>query len=302
MTSSLTRLFNATLKDLINGDNKGNGANDDGVDESSDDHDQSSIVRYLNPPIGAIDASFLFALVWSVGGCVDTKSRNSFDKFLKSVIRTNEFSLSCPGRLWSEEGSSVYDFKIYAPEGTGVERLQGIAWQKWIDSIPAEARLIPKGLPFDATIVPTKETATCDHLLDCALRHGYPVLFCGPTGTGKSTIIQRKLSSLDKSKWQPTTIGFSARTSANATQAQVDEDSIKDVKVCLDQFQAQKACSSSMMLICHNASRMAHNPRSKFLDNFTIMVVGMAEITRSEHSKMFSSLLQWARPAAAEIQ
>ena len=222
LTSSLTRLFNATLKDLINGDNKGNGANDDGVDESSDDHDQSSIVRYLNPPIGAIDASFLFALVWSVGGCVDTKSRNSFDKFLKSVIRTNEFSLSCPGRLWSEEGSSVYDFKIYAPEGTGVERLQGIAWQKWIDSIPAEARLIPKGLPFDATIVPTKETATCDHLLDCALRHGYPVLFCGPTGTGKSTIIQRKLSSLDKSKWQPTTIGFSARTSANATQAQVD--------------------------------------------------------------------------------
>ena len=226
LTASLTRLFDATLKDLITGHDSSSDStieDDAQMAEISNDEAELSVVsRYLNPPISAIDASFLFALVWSVGGCVDWKSRSEFDTFLKSAITTNNDSLSCPETFWCDESATVYDFKICAPKGAGVERLHGIVWQKWIDSIPAQARIIPKDLPFDATIVPTKETATCDHLLDCALRHGYPILFCGPTGTGKSTIVQRRLRSLDKSKWQPTTIGFSARTSANATQAQVD--------------------------------------------------------------------------------
>ena len=225
LTASLTRLFDATLKDLITGYENSSDVSNDAAHTAgiaSDESESSVVSRYLNPPITAIDASFLFALVWSVGGCVDTKSRSAFDTFLKSAIASKTSSLSCPETFWRDESATVYDFKISAPKGTGVERLHGIAWQKWIDSIPAQARIIPKDLPFDATIVPTKETATCDHLLDCALRHGYPILFCGPTGTGKSTIVQRRLRSLDKSKWQPTTIGFSARTSANATQAQVD--------------------------------------------------------------------------------
>ena len=225
LTASLTRIFDATLKDLITGYVNSSEKNkyDAHATEISDDGTEFGITsRFLNPPIIAIDASFLFALVWSVGGCVDTKSRAAFDTFLKSTIASKNSSLSCPETLWCDESATVYDFKICAPEGAGVDRLHGIAWQKWIDSIPAQARIIPKDLSFDATIVPTKETATCDHLLDCALRHGYPILFCGPTGTGKSTIVQRRLRSLDKSTWQPTTIGFSARTSANATQAQVD--------------------------------------------------------------------------------
>ena len=176
--------------------------------------------RFLNPPIIAIDASFLFALVWSVGRCVDTKSRAAFDTFLKSTIASKNSSLSCPETLWCDESATVYDFKICAPEGAGVDRLQESRGKN--GSIPFLHKLEwPKDLSFDATIVPTKETATMRSFarLRC---HGYPILFCGPTGTGKSTIVQRRLRSLDKSTWQPTTIGFSARTSANATQAQVD--------------------------------------------------------------------------------
>ena len=138
---------------------------------ANDETESSVVSRYLNPPITAIDASFLFALVWSVGGCVDTKSRSAFDTFLKSAIASKNSSLSCPETFWRDESATAYDSK-FPPQRNRVERLH-VLRQKWIDSIPAQARIIPKDLPFDATIVPTKETATCDHLLDCALRHGY---------------------------------------------------------------------------------------------------------------------------------
>lgn len=68
-------------------------------------------------------------------------------------------------------------------------------------------------------IVPTLDTARTHYLIDVCVNHNRPVLFCGPTGTGKSAYIKEKLmSDLPDEKFMTTFINFSAKTTANQTQ------------------------------------------------------------------------------------
>ena len=67
-------------------------------------------------------------------------------------------------------------------------------------------------------IIPTIETARQTFFLNIYLSHEVPVLFVGPTGTGKSAITNNYLVTLPKETYIPNAVNFSARTSANQTQ------------------------------------------------------------------------------------
>lgn len=62
------------------------------------------------------------------------------------------------------------------------------------------------------------ETARQLFFLRTYLAHEIPMLFVGPTGTGKSVINLSFLVKLPKEQYTPNCINFSARTSANQTQ------------------------------------------------------------------------------------
>ena len=62
------------------------------------------------------------------------------------------------------------------------------------------------------------DTIRQKYFLDAYVSHGKPLLFVGPTGTGKSAITNNYLVKLPKDRYLPNSVNFSARTSANQTQ------------------------------------------------------------------------------------
>ena len=66
--------------------------------------------------------------------------------------------------------------------------------------------------------MPTTEILKQKYLLNMFASNGRPVLFVGPTGTGKTVAISQYLRELDRDKFDALTICFSAKSSANFTQ------------------------------------------------------------------------------------
>lgn len=63
------------------------------------------------------------------------------------------------------------------------------------------------------------DTARYSHLMEIMFNNNKPLLFVGPTGTGKSVYIKDKLmNGINRDAFIPAFVNFSAQTSANQTQ------------------------------------------------------------------------------------
>ena len=66
-------------------------------------------------------------------------------------------------------------------------------------------------------------TAQLECLMDLLITHKYPPLIIGPTGTGKSTVINRMLNkTLPQDTYKPILLAFTAKTTAGQWQTIVD--------------------------------------------------------------------------------
>ncbi|KAF7662821.1 hypothetical protein LDENG_00225550 [Lucifuga dentata] len=162
-----------------------------------------------------IMAAFAFALVWSVGGCCDADSREKFNEFFRTTMSGKAEKHPIPATVgrWEcsmDETGLVYDYS-YEFNGKG-------HWVHWNDAI-RNINLGNKNTKVQEIIVPTIDTVRYTYLMDLCITYGIPLLFVGPTGTGKSVYVKEKLmNNLDKDHYLPFFINFSARTSANQTQ------------------------------------------------------------------------------------
>ena len=95
-------------------------------------------------------------------------------------------------------------------------------WVLWTETIAREESRIAPTAEFSQIIVPTLDTARYTFLLSTLLKHDMPVLFVGPTGTGKTVYVQKLLLGLDAKEWASIFINYSAQTSANASQDIID--------------------------------------------------------------------------------
>ncbi|XP_075690041.1 dynein axonemal heavy chain 12 [Rhinoderma darwinii] len=162
-----------------------------------------------------IMACFAFSLVWSIGGCCDTDSRVKFDAFFKEILAGKNDQNPVPASVgkWEcpfDDKGLVYDY-MYELKGRG-------RWIHWNDFIKNTA-MWDKNTKIQDIIVPTMDTVRYTFLMDMCVKYTKPLLFVGPTGTGKSVYVKDKLmNNLDKDKFFPFFINFSARTSASQIQ------------------------------------------------------------------------------------
>ncbi|KAM4632527.1 dynein axonemal heavy chain 3 [Discoglossus pictus] len=159
---------------------------------------------------------FLFALVWTIGGTINNDSRKKFDVFYRNLIMGMDDDHPRPksvkltkNNVFPERGS-VYDYYFHK-QASG-------QWNIWTDYITKEELTISPTAKVSDLIIPTMETARQSFFLKMYLEHSVPMLFVGPTGTGKSAITNNFLIKLPKNTYIANCINFSARTSANQTQ------------------------------------------------------------------------------------
>ncbi|XP_054256854.1 dynein axonemal heavy chain 3 [Macrosteles quadrilineatus] len=158
---------------------------------------------------------FLFSLLWGIGSTLTGESKKLFDVFYRSILLGEQPNYPKPVKfklnkhqLFPEKGT-VWDW-IYDKKNNG-------CWISWMETVDKVQPLSPTAKVTDL-IIQTDETALQRFFLRTYLAMNIPILFVGPTGTGKSAIVLNYLVNLPKEKFIANVINFSARTSANQTQ------------------------------------------------------------------------------------
>ncbi|NXG35216.1 DYH7 protein, partial [Dromaius novaehollandiae] len=164
-----------------------------------------------------LQGCFAFSTIWSIGGTCDGDSRILFDTFLRKTLSGKSEINPVPKSVgeWEcpfDEKGLVYDY-MYELKGRG----RWVHWNEFIKNIKYSNN---KNVKIQDIIVPTMDTVRYTYLMELFITHGKPLLFVGPTGTGKSVYIKDKLmNNLEKERYFPFFINFSARTSASQTQS-----------------------------------------------------------------------------------
>uniref|UniRef100_A0A452FPX9 Dynein axonemal heavy chain 12 n=1 Tax=Capra hircus TaxID=9925 RepID=A0A452FPX9_CAPHI len=160
-------------------------------------------------------ACFIFSLIWSIGGSCDTDGRIVFDIYIRMVIMGKDENNPIPESVgkWEcnfDEKGLVYDY-MYELKHRG-------RWVHWNELIKSTS-LGNRRVKIQDIIVPTMDTIRYTFLMDLSITYAKPLLFVGPTGTGKSVYVKDKLMNhLEKNLYFPFYVNFSARTSANQVQ------------------------------------------------------------------------------------
>mmetsp|Transcript_3023 Transcript_3023/g.9072 ORF Transcript_3023/g.9072 Transcript_3023/m.9072 type:complete len:4073 (+) Transcript_3023:47-12265(+) len=170
-----------------------------------------------------VENLFVFSLVWSVAGLIDGASRPKFDAFFRDVAAGKPppdyedvdgvFGFAAPWISFLPSDATCYEYVFNQDKHK---------WQLWMDTITKEESTIPQTAEFASIIVPTLDTARYTSLLNTLLSYNKPLLYVGPTGTGKTAYVQRHILKLPADAWFSVFVNFSAQTSANQAQDIID--------------------------------------------------------------------------------
>ncbi|XP_051578639.1 dynein axonemal heavy chain 2 [Myxocyprinus asiaticus] len=155
-----------------------------------------------------VELWFIFSLIWSVCASVDEDGRKKIDTFLR------EIEGSFPNK------NTIYEYYVDTKNKT---------WASFEDKLPKGWRYASNA-PFYKIMVPTVDTVRYHYLVKTLVCAQHPVLLTGPVGTGKTSVAQSILQSLDSGTWATLTVNMSSQTSSNNVQEIIESRMEKRIK------------------------------------------------------------------------
>lgn len=161
-----------------------------------------------------VQASFITAGVWGLGGILDVSSREKFDIFYRTMWKGQDPNNPYP--------SDIEMFDALVPyEGMLMDhyynfRNKGI-WKNWLEAV--RSMRVGEANNIQQVLIPTLETKKYITMIEMHINRNLPVLLVGPTGTGKTFYMQDLLMNiLDQERFEPSFITFTVKITANQTQ------------------------------------------------------------------------------------
>ncbi|XP_060531522.1 dynein axonemal heavy chain 12 [Cylas formicarius] len=161
-----------------------------------------------------IQATFIQAGVWGLGGVLDKYSRAMFDEFYKLLWKGLIGNCPYPTSMDKLEvgipsEGMLFDYSYnYKMKGN---------WKYWPEIVRTQK--IDDCKNIVQALIPTVDTARYMALIDLHIRYKKRLLLVGPTGTGKTFYVQDMLMyRVDQEKFEPAFITFTVQISANQTQ------------------------------------------------------------------------------------
>ncbi|KAJ3023365.1 Dynein heavy chain 6, axonemal [Thoreauomyces humboldtii] len=146
---------------------------------------------------------FVFSYIWALGGNLADGYQDAFDTFVRDLL----------------DGSPIPDVQLPSANNMFCYYidLKSKTFALWDDLVPAFK--YTADVPFFQMMVPTSDTVKYEYFLEALTLNGFPTLFTGNTGVGKSIIIQNMLNRCCKTYgWVPVALNFSAQTNSAQTQ------------------------------------------------------------------------------------
>ncbi|KAL1497384.1 hypothetical protein ABEB36_008364 [Hypothenemus hampei] len=165
-----------------------------------------------------MQCAFLFSLVWGLGSTLTNVGRKLFDTFYRKLLEGQNKNYSKPksyklskNQIFPDR-SDIFDW-LYDKKNNGT-------WIAWSDTVDKIQQISPNA-KANELIIQTNSSCCQRYFLKMCLSNNIPILFVGPTGTGKTAVTLNHLLSLPKEKVLPNVINFSARTTSSMTQEMV---------------------------------------------------------------------------------
>lgn len=150
------------------------------------------------PEKKSIEPYFVFACIWSVGGCIVYEHKPSFSLWWLSTFRPSFFP--------SEADLNVYDYYVDK---------ESFAMVPWPKDCFGE---IITGRDFNDFFVPTVHNAAVRYILDLLMSVGSHIMLVGGAGVGKSAMLNQLIKSLDPQSSVHSVVHVNSQYDANKLQ------------------------------------------------------------------------------------